>query len=79
MVCNDAAILPFLTSPVEVLFTRMAMKSRVLFIVAQVDGLEIYDESTFGAVKILYFAEVIGCSFKSALCRNEVSELVKKS
>ena len=36
----------------------MAMKSRDVFIVAQVDGLEMYDEITF-AVKVIYFAEVL--------------------
>ena len=33
--------------------------------------------STFEAVKVIYFAEVLACSLSSDLCRNEVSELVK--
>ena len=55
----------------------MAVKCSVVFIVAQVDGLEIFDESTFRAEKVIDFVEVLACSLQSDLFGNEVSELVK--
>ena len=55
----------------------MVVKCSVVFIVAQVDGLEIVDESTFGAEKVVDFVEVLACSLQSDLFGNEVSEWVK--
>ena len=51
----------------------MAVNCSVVFIVAQVDSLEIVDESTFGAEN----AEVLGCSLQSDFFGNDVSELVE--
>ena len=55
----------------------MAVKCSVVCIVAQVDGLELFDESTFGAEKVVDFVEVLTCSLQSDLFGKEVSELVK--
>ena len=37
---------------------------------------EIFDESTFGAEKVVNFVEVLACGLQSVLFSNEVSELV---
>ena len=55
----------------------MAVKCSVVFIVVQFDGLEIFDESTFGAEKVGDFVEVLVCSLLSDLFGNEVSEFIK--
>ena len=53
----------------------MAVKCSVVFIIVQFDGLEIFDESIFGAEKVVDFVEVLACSLQSDLFGNEVSEL----